>query len=111
MRKLRNFAVAEISTGKSRLRAALSAKRKGAGFMTNHDKITVRFTGMDYWYRAVFTTLDGSRFYKSVELMSIPDFYNLDTEEKELILHTLHTTDEFEGEPGYPMNRERFELV
>ena len=32
-------------------------------------------------------------------------------EEWEALLHTLHTTDGFEGEPGYPIPREHFLLM
>ena len=43
--------------------------------------------------------------------MPHPDFQNMQPEDKEVLLRTLHSTDEFEGEPGWPVPRERFELV
>ena len=79
--------------------------------MPEGNRIAIRYAGIDGWDRAVFVTLDGRRFYKSVELMPRPDFQNLSFGEKEILLRTLHSTDEFEGEPGWPVTRERFELV
>lgn len=79
--------------------------------MPEGNRITIRYAGIDGWDRAVFVTLDGRRFYKSVELMPYPDFQNMQPEDKEVLLRTLHSTDEFEGEPGWPVTRERFELV
>ena len=67
--------------------------------MPEGNRITICYAGIDGWDRAVFVTLDGRRFYKSVELMPHPDFQN------------LSSGDEFEGEPGWPVTRERFELV
>lgn len=79
--------------------------------MADTKRIQIRFAGMDGWYRAVFETLSGHTFYKSVELMPHDDFINLSSEEKEKLLHTLHTTDGVDGEPGYPVARERFDLI
>ena len=74
-------------------------------------KITVKFIGMDAWDRAVFMSVAGQSFYKSEELMPHPDFINLSAEEKEMLLHSLHTTDEPDGEPGWFVPYENFILV
>lgn len=79
--------------------------------MPEGNRITIRYAGIDGWNRAVFVTIEGRHFYKSVELMSHPDFQNLPPEDKDILLRTLHSTDEFEGEPGWPVPREHFELV
>jgi len=75
------------------------------------EKNTIKFIGMDEWDRAVFKSVEGQNFYKSVELMPHPYFINLSAEEKEMLLCSLHTTDEPDGEPGWPVSRENFTLV
>ena len=75
------------------------------------EKNTIKFIGMDEWDRAVFQSVEGQNFYKSVELMPHPYFINLSTEEKEILLNSLHTTDEPDGEPDCPVSREHFILV
>lgn len=76
--------------------------------------ITLQFLGRDDWERAVFLG-DNGHFYKTTELL--PDsmgsggFSTLSEEEKNLLLDSLHTTDEFDGEPGFPVPRARFELA
>ena len=74
-------------------------------------KITVKFIGMDALDRAVFISVAGQSFYKSEELMPHPDFINLSAEEKEILLSSLYTTDEPDGEPDWPVARENFILV
>lgn len=78
--------------------------------MRNRDKIIIRFVGIDEWCRAVFREAEGNRWFKSVEL--VPDqFPGMTDNAWEFLLHSLHTTDEFEGEPGFPVPREQFTLM
>lgn len=79
--------------------------------MESTNKTSIRFAGIDGWDRAVFVTLEGCIYYKSVELMPHSNFKELSPEDKEILLCSLHTTDEFDGEPGWPVPRELFELV
>lgn len=74
------------------------------------EKISITFAGMDSWDRAVFSSPDG-RYFKSIELMPHPDFSSLPGEEKEMLLSCLYDTDEFDGEPGWHIDRERFSLT
>lgn len=82
--------------------------------MPNTCTITLQFLGGDDWERAVVLG-DNGHFYKTTELL--PDsmgsggFSALSKEEKNLLLNSLHTTDEFDGEPGFPIARDRFELA
>jgi hypothetical protein len=80
--------------------------------MANTQVTPIRFAGVDFWGRVVFTTPDNRRIYKSVELMPSwsNDFNTLSAQEKECLLRSLHTTDGFEGEPDCPVPREKFEL-
>ena len=79
--------------------------------MEDTNRISIKFAGMDGWARAVFVTQKECVYYKSVELMPHPNFKELPTEDKEILLRSLHTTDEFDGEPGWPVPHEYFELV
>lgn len=79
--------------------------------MSQQEKFHIRFAGIDYFDRAVFVTTDGKHYFKSLELMPSPDFHALSSDEKETLLHTLCDTDEFEGEPGYNIQRENFTLA
>lgn len=79
--------------------------------MEDTNRISIKFAGMDGWARAVFFTQKECIYYKSVELMPHPNFNELPTEDKEILLRSLHTTDEFDGEPGWPVPHEYFELV
>ena len=74
-------------------------------------KIAIKFIGMDEWDRAVFQSVEGHHFYKSVELMPNPDFSSLSEEDREMLLSSLHTTDEPDGEPGWFTARENFVLA
>lgn len=74
----------------------------------------IAYCGTDSWGRAVFKSARGY-FYKSANELD-PDvgFPNADEETKELILRDLNTAeppDEFEGEPGWPVDRDKFELA
>lgn len=79
--------------------------------MNTPTQYQLKFAGIDYFDRAVFMTADGGLYVKSLELMPQPDFHALSTEEKESLLRTLCDTDEFEGEPGYPVHRKKVILV
>lgn len=76
----------------------------------HQEKISITFAGMDSWDRAVFSSPDG-RYFKSTEVMSHPDFGMLSPDEKEILLSCLHDSDEFDGEPGWHIDRERFSLT
>lgn len=71
------------------------------------ERITIHFAGIDGWSRCVFKGDDG-QFYKTVELAPDEGFENLSREEQVALLRSLHTTDEFDGEPGWPCKLERF---
>ena len=71
----------------------------------------MRVVGIVGWDRAVFILREGWQYYKSVELMPHPNFIRLSKADQEKLLNSLHSTDEFDGEPGWPVPRERFELV
>jgi hypothetical protein len=79
--------------------------------MEDTNRISIKFAGMDGWDRAVFILREGRQYYKSVELMPHPNFIRLSKADQEKLLNSLHSTDEFDGEPGWPVPRERFELV
>jgi hypothetical protein len=63
------------------------------------EKITIHFAGIDGWCRCVFKGDDG-QFYKTVELDPNEGFESLPCKEQMEFLRSLHTTDEFDGEPG-----------
>lgn len=71
------------------------------------EKITIYFTGIDGWCRCVFKG-DNGRFYKTIELDPDEGFESLSREEQIALLRSLHTTDEFDGEPGWPCKLENF---
>ena len=75
------------------------------------DSIRIHFAGIDRFERAVFVTADGSTLYKSVELTPHRNPATYTAEGWEALLHTLHTTDDFEGEPSYSIPREHFLLT
>lgn len=79
--------------------------------MNTQTQYHIKFAGIDYFDRAVFVTTDGRLYFKSLELIPQPNFRALSTEERESLLRTLCDTDEFEGEPGYPVHRENVVLV
>lgn len=60
--------------------------------------------------RMVPLCLQGKRwtFYKTVELDPDEGFGNLSREKQVALLRSLHTTDEFDGEPGWPCIVESF---
>ena len=69
----------------------------------------LKFYGIDYFDRVVFIDEDG-RFYKSVNLATGPvDSWN--SEKWESYLVNLHDTDDFEGEPGFPVDRRNFQFT
>lgn len=74
---------------------------------------TVLFLGEDQWNRAVFKGDDG-HFYKTADLLMPDRFDTLTPAEKaehfSACLSNLHDTDDFEGEPGYPVNVSLFKL-
>lgn len=82
--------------------------------MPNTRTITLQFLGGDDWERAVFFG-DNGHFYKTTELL--PDsmgsggFQALTEKEKDMLLNSLYTTDEFDGEPRFSVSRDRFELA
>ena len=67
--------------------------------------IKLSFVGIDYWDRLVFKG-DNNRFYKTVELEPREGFLSLTKEEQLDFLRDLHTTDSFDGEPGFPCWKE-----
>ena len=69
--------------------------------------ITILFAGIDGWCRCVFKG-DNEKFYKTVELDPDEGFKNLSCEKQVALLRSLHTTDEFDGEAGWPCKLERF---
>lgn len=73
-------------------------------------KITLKFAGVDYWDRVVFKG-DNGRFYKTTALAPDDGFTSLSDDEKLMLLKSLHDTDEFEGEPGWPVTLEKFILA
>lgn len=79
--------------------------------MKTQNTFAIRFTGIDSFDRCVFVSTDGRLYFKSLILMPKPDFHALSTEEKEILLCSLCDTDEFDGEPGYPVHREHVILV
>ena len=70
-------------------------------------RITIHFAGIDGWGRCGFKGDDG-QFYKTVELNPDEGFENLSRKEQIRLLWSLHTTDEFDGEPGWPCKVENF---
>lgn len=73
--------------------------------------IKIRFIGVDFFDRLVFEGENG-RFYKTVALSPRSGFDSLSQEEKSEFLESLHTTDEPEGDPGFPCWKpEKFELI
>lgn len=65
----------------------------------------VEFVGVDWWERAVFRTA-GGRWLKTEIL--IPDFPNRHPKDwsedvRSAMLRGLYTTDEFDGELGFPL--------
>lgn len=71
------------------------------------ERITIHFAGIDGWSRCVFKG-DNGKFYKTVELNPDEGFESLPREEQVALLRSLHTTDEFDGEPGWPCKLECF---
>lgn len=78
--------------------------------MSTQQKIIVSYAGEDSWNRIVFMG-DNGRYYKTTELNPACGFPNLPQEEQHKLFRDLHTTDDFDGEPGFPVNLEHFELV
>ena len=70
-------------------------------------KVTIQFLGIDGWYRCVFKG-DNGNFYKTVELDPDGGFPSISREEQITLLQSLHTTDGFDGEPGWPCKLESF---
>ena len=63
----------------------------------------LQFVGIDDWDRAVFRS-DGGRWLKSEELVPAhTDPATWTAEERKRLLDSLYTTDEFDGEPGWPV--------
>lgn len=73
-------------------------------------KITLTFAGVDYWDRVVFKG-DNGRFYKTTALAPDDGFTSLSDDEKLMLLKSLHDTDEFEGEPGWPCDLAKFDFA
>lgn len=72
--------------------------------------ITLTYIGADEWDRAVFKG-DNGRFYKTVGLEPRSGFGSLPQEEKLEYLKSLYTTDEPDGDPGFPCwNADKFSL-
>lgn len=74
----------------------------------------IRYVGADYWDRLIFQDNLG-KFYKTMDILT-PDegFCNLSPEEQEGILRDLHTCEPYddpEGEPGWPVRLENFQLA
>ena len=61
--------------------------------------------GIDGWDRVVFKG-DNGRFYKTTELVPDEGFMSLTESEQLDFLQSLCTTDEFDGEPGFPCWKE-----
>lgn len=77
-------------------------------------KLTLRYAGTDYWGRAVFLS-EGGRYYKTADQFD-PDcgFPMADANAKQLIIDDLHTSEpayDFEGEPGWPIDINKFNLA
>lgn len=75
--------------------------------------VAIRYIGTDFWGRAVFQG-DNGRFYKTADILD-PDggFSNAPLDEQERIFSDLHTSepwDDPEGEPGWPVELEKFTL-
>lgn len=65
------------------------------------------FIGIDGWDRAVFKSEDGN-FHKSVfPLYEGEEVVSAD--KWDAWLENMHTTDSFDGEPGYPVPRASFQ--
>lgn len=73
--------------------------------------LKICYAGWNDWYRAVFCTIDGRRYFKSTNDMPHPDFEILSKDAQEVLLKTLCTTDEFDGEPGFPVARESIRVI
>lgn len=74
--------------------------------------VTICYVGTDFWGRAVFQG-DNGRFYKSAFLDPDEGFPNAPREEQERIFCDLRTSepwDDPEGEPGWPVELEKFTL-
>jgi len=71
------------------------------------ERITIHFCGIDGWSRCVFKG-DNGQYYKTVALDPDEGFQNVCREEQIALLRTLHCTDEFDGEPGWPCKLENF---
>ena len=76
--------------------------------------VTIRYAGTDFWGRAAFQS-DNGLFYKSMDFLD-PDggFPNAPREEQERIFcnpHTSEPCDDPEGEPGWPVDLEKFTLA
>lgn len=96
-----------IKHGKEPVYLGGFAETNGKNMNTFPEKITIYFTGIDGWCRCVFKG-DNGRFYKTIELDPDEGFESLSREEQIALLRSLHTTDEFDGEPGWPCKLENF---
>jgi hypothetical protein len=76
---------------------------------TEQQKIIVRFAGEDSWGRAVFKG-DNDKFYKLAD--PCPEgFHNTTRSEQEELLQSLHSvspSNDFDGEPDYPVAEELY---
>jgi hypothetical protein len=67
--------------------------------------IKLSFFGIDEWSRLVFKG-DNGKFYKTIELAPEQGFMSMTEEEQLHLLHSLHSTDCFDGEPDFPCWKE-----
>lgn len=77
-------------------------------------RMKLTYQGTDSWGRAVFKSEDG-KIYKSPDYL-VPEggFFNASKEKQDKIWNNLHNSvpcRDFEGEPGWPINISKFELV
>lgn len=77
-------------------------------------RIKLTYCGSDSWGRAVFRSERGY-YYKTADVLD-PDggFPNADEKTREMILRDLYNSepsDDFDGEPGWPVGRENFEIT
>ena len=67
--------------------------------------IKLSIVGIDGWDRVVFKG-DNGRFYKTIELVPDEGFMSLTESEQLNFLRSLHSTDDFYGEPDFPCWKE-----
>lgn len=56
------------------------------------EELVLEYLGRDYWDRLVYKDINTGRYYKHYE-------------EHSMHVITLYTTSEFEGEPGWPVEK------